>query len=59
MDLAHFRKAVRTGASNADLLFQHKNGTKRWWTFEAVKLAEKQFLAFTKDITERKLLKKN
>ena len=57
--LAHFRKAVRTGASKADLLFQHKNGTKRWWTFEAVKLAEKQFLAFTKDITERKLLKKN
>jgi PAS domain S-box-containing protein len=53
--LAHFRKAVITGTSKADLLFQHKNGTKRWWTFEAVKLAEKQFLAFTKDITERKI----
>jgi len=53
--MAHFRKAVRTGSSKADLLFQHKNGTKRWWTFEAVKLAEKQLLAFTKDITERKI----
>ncbi len=53
--LAHFRKAVITGASKAELLFQLKNGTKRWWTFEAVKLAEKQILAFTKDITERKI----
>ena len=53
--LAYFRKAVKTGASKADLMFQHKNGTKRWWTFEAVKLAEKQLLAFTKDITERKI----
>ena len=53
--LAHLRKVVKTGASKADLLFRHKNGTTRWWTVETVKLAETRFLGFAKDITERKM----
>jgi len=52
--LNHFRKMVINGTSKADLLFKHKNGTKRWWTVESVKLTEKRFLGFTKDITDRK-----
>ncbi len=51
---AHFRKAVATGTSKADLLFRHKNGNKRWWTVESVKLSETRFLGFTEDITQRK-----
>ncbi|MFA5973734.1 MAG: PAS domain S-box protein [Lentimicrobiaceae bacterium] len=52
--LAHFRAVVETGTAKADLLFKHKDGTKRWVTFNVVKLAENRFLGFTKDITDRK-----
>jgi PAS domain S-box-containing protein len=52
---AHFRRVLNTGTSKSDLLFKHKNGTKRWWTVEAVKLTETRILGFAKDITERKL----
>jgi len=51
----HFRKVVNTGTSKSDLLFNHKNGSKRWWTVEAVKLTETRFLGFAKDISERKM----
>lgn len=53
--LAHFRKLAKEGISKGDLIFRHKNGTKRWWTVESVKLTETRFLGFTKDITERKM----
>lgn len=49
-----FRKLLKTGKSKADLFFSHKNGSKNWCTVEAVKLSEKRFLCFTKDITDRK-----
>ena len=52
--LFHFKNVVETGTSKGDLLYKHKNGTKRWWTVEAVKLGETRFLGFTKDITDRK-----
>jgi len=53
--LIHFGNVVKTGSSKADLMYMHKNGTKRWWTIEAIKIDETQFLGFTKDITERKM----
>jgi PAS domain S-box-containing protein len=52
--LTHFKKMV--GTSKIDLLFNHKNGTKRWCTIESVKLSETRFLYFAKDITERKAM---
>jgi len=52
--LLHFNKVIKSGASKTKLLFQHKDGSHRWWSIEAVKLSEKRFLGFTKDITERK-----
>jgi PAS domain S-box-containing protein len=52
---AQFRKAVQTGASNADLLFKHKNGTTRWCALNVVKMNETRFFGFIKDITQRKM----
>lgn len=51
--LAHFRKVLETGSAKADLVFRQKNGTKRWWSLEAVKLSKTKFLGFAKDITIR------
>ena len=51
--LEHFRKVKKSGIAKADLQFKHKNGYLRWWTVEAVKLSDKRFLGFTKDITQR------
>lgn len=53
--LDHFRKVVKMNFSKADLLFKNKNGNKRWWTVESVRLNENRFLGFAKDITERKM----
>jgi two-component system sensor histidine kinase UhpB len=53
--LNHFRTTAINGFSKDDLLFKHKNGTKRWWTVESAKLSETRYLGFTKDITERKI----
>ena len=53
--LANFGKVISTGTSKSDLMYKHKNGTKRWWRVEAVKIDETRFLGFTKDITERKI----
>jgi PAS domain S-box-containing protein len=53
--LAHFRKVIANGTSKSDLMYKHKNGSKRWWTVEAVKIDNTRFLGFTKDITERKM----
>ena len=52
--LANFREVVKTGTSQADFMYRHKYGTKRWCTVEVVKLAENRFLGFAKDINKRK-----
>ena len=57
--LAEFSKLASTGTSKSDLLFRHKNGSKRWWALEAVKLSEKRFLGFTQEITHRKELEES
>lgn len=54
LGLAEFRKMVEKGISvKANRPFFHKNGTRRWWNLEAVKLTENRYLGFTKDITTR------
>ena len=52
--LAQFRKMVKLGTLNTELMFKHKNRTTRWWILETVKLSETRFLGFTKDITKSK-----
>ncbi len=52
--LQYFKELIEKGAAKVDLEFIKKEGTKRWWSVEWVKLSDKRFLGFTKDITERK-----
>lgn len=49
-----FKTLVETGRLITESEFKHKNGEKRYWSLEAIKLHEKQYLGFVKDITERK-----
>jgi PAS domain S-box-containing protein len=51
--LSQYKKLVQVGRLKVDLPFRNKNGTKRWWAIEAIKLSESRFLGFTIDITQR------
>jgi len=50
----HFRALTQTGRMSAELKYRHKDGSVRWWTVDAVKIAENRFLGFSIDITDRK-----
>jgi len=50
----HFYKLLETGSLKADFEVRHKNGSKRWFAVDAIRLSETLFLGFTKDITIRK-----
>lgn len=52
--LNHFHTLLKTGFSNGDLQYRHKNGSNRWWRVTAAKLTETRFLGFVKDITDIK-----
>ena len=52
--LAIFSTMARTGSSNGEVMFRHKNGTNRWWAISGVKLSDSKFLGFAKDISIRK-----
>src|SRR6056297_252460 len=56
--IAHFEQLKRDGKACSDIKFKHKNGTKRWWTINAVELNETTFLAFAQDITVAKEIQK-
>jgi len=51
-----FKELENSGKSTKDLIFTKKDGTKRFWSIDAVSLSETEYLGFVKDITERKLL---
>lgn len=50
-----FNELVDTGSISTELPFITKNGDRRIWIVEAVKLNEDRYLGFTTDITERKI----
>ncbi len=50
----NFNRLKKIGTSYEESIFLHKNGLKRWWTIDAVKLSENRYLGFIQDITERK-----
>jgi PAS domain S-box-containing protein len=54
--IKHFESVVRIGYANGDVHFVTKDGTKRIWNVNAVKLSDIRFLGFAKDITDRKKL---
>jgi len=58
--LAQFKEVVKNGTSKADFIFMHKNGSKRWWTVESVKvsLGNTRIISFAKDITDNKKAEK-
>lgn len=43
------------GRVSSEFEFLHKNGNKRWWSVDGVKLSETRFMGFAKDITSRKI----
>ncbi len=50
--ITHFEKAKNKGYSSGMTKYQTKDGEVKYWTIEAVKLSDKRYLGFTKDITE-------
>ena len=52
--IRHFTEVRDTGKASGEFTFLHKNGSKRWWSVNAVKLSETRYLGFTKDITRQK-----
>ncbi|NMC52115.1 MAG: PAS domain S-box protein [Chloroflexi bacterium] len=50
----HFLKLLQTGSSQDDIRLKRKDGETVWSTVSAVKLAENRFMAFCKDISDRK-----
>jgi len=55
----YFEKLVQTGSSKADIMIEHKDGSFRWQSRESVKLSEKRFLNFSKEITDRKAIEED
>jgi PAS domain S-box-containing protein len=53
----HFQNVVKKGFSSGKLPFKHKNGTKHWWSIDAVKIDNDRFIGFCKDITNSVKLK--
>lgn len=50
-----FSNLINEGASKVDVIFNHKDSSRRWLTIDAVKFNTTNFLGFAKDITESKL----
>jgi two-component system, NarL family, sensor histidine kinase UhpB len=50
-----FSNLINKGASKVDVIFNHKDSSRRWLTIDVVKFNKTNFLGFTKDITESKL----
>ncbi len=51
----HFQKVLTSGKTSGELSFIKKDGIRRYWAIDAVKLSETRFLGFARDITEKKL----
>lgn len=53
--IKHFKEAQEKGIAKEVLGFVTKTGENRFWQVAAVKLSQKRFLGFVKDITKQKL----
>ncbi len=52
--IKHFITIKEQGHASADIPFKRKDGSLGWWSINAVKLTDKLFLGYTKDITTSK-----
>ena len=57
--LERFRQVVGTGDAHLEGPFRHKNGSIGYWLLDAVRLSPTRFMAFTTDITERRVAEAN
>lgn len=55
--LQHFMSLKKRGKSIGELPFLKKDGKKRYWVVNAVKISDNQYMGFTRDITEEKAAK--
>lgn len=53
-DLKNFKNLQEIGEISVELRFIHKDGFPRWWSINAVKLSDDEYLSFTFDITKEK-----
>jgi len=53
--LQHFQEVQKKGFARGDIGFVTKDGENRFWNVAAVKLSDKRFLGFVKDVTDQKL----
>ena len=49
-----FEELLRTGQAYAELGYVTKEGQRRWWSVAGVKLSDTRFLAYARDITDRR-----
>lgn len=54
----HFKRVVNEGFATGEFAFNRKDGSKGYWTVDAVKLSDNRFIGFVTDITERKKTEK-
>jgi len=55
--LKHFQTLKETGKSVGEIAFLRKDGTKRYWIVDSVKISNDQFMGFVRDTTEEKKAK--
>ncbi|HPS80434.1 MAG TPA: diguanylate cyclase [Candidatus Limiplasma sp.] len=56
---ASFETLKTSGRMNAELKYLHQNGSVRWWSISAVRVAEDRYLGFSGDTTEKKVAEAN
>ena len=52
--LNHFKNLLEKGATTGEIIYKHKDGSRHYWILSAVKISEKRFLGFSKNIDARK-----
>lgn len=53
-DMQIFATLKKKGRVSSEFQFLHKDGNKKWWSLEGVKLSETRYLGFVRDVTDRK-----
>ena len=50
----HFMEVIEKGHAGGEFVFLHKDGSRRYWSVDAVTLSTGRFMGFVQDITARK-----
>ncbi len=55
LGIESFNKLINNGSTHDELRFVKKDGTIGYWSIDAVKIDNNNYLGFTKDITDKKI----